>query len=105
MWIPATITWALNSQGWRADRELAKDRFAWACGAGETLLHQIRQWIAAGLEEPDPHLPRYIERQGQLEALLKHEHSQMAEQDLTPAHPLVGQPAAQATLRPGTSRP
>jgi hypothetical protein len=96
IWLPSTVKWALNYQDWRADRELAKDRFAWMCGAGETLLHQIRQWIAAGLEEPDPHLPRLVERQGQLEALLKAEHSQMLAQDLTPAQPLLGQEAQSA---------
>ena len=91
IWIPSTVKWALNYQDWRADRELAKDRFAVVCGAGETLLHQIRQWIDAGLEEPDPHLPRLVERKGQLEALLKEEHAQMRAQDLTPAQPLLGQ--------------
>jgi hypothetical protein len=96
IWLPSTVKWALRYQDWRADRELAKDRFAWMCGAGETLLHQIRQWIAAGLEEPDPHLPRLVERQGQLEALLKAEHRQMLAQDLTPAQPLFGQEAPSA---------
>jgi hypothetical protein len=64
MWIPATVKWALNYQDWRADRELAKVRFAWACGAGETLLHQTRQSIAAGREEPDPHLPAMLSGRG-----------------------------------------
>ena len=96
IWIPASVKWLLNYQDWRADRVLAKDRFAWACGAGETLLHQIRQWIAAGLEEPDPHLPRLVERRGRLEALLKGEHGEMLAQDLTPAQPLVGREAAQS---------
>ena len=104
IWLPTVIKDLLGWDDWRADRELAKDRFAWACGAGETLLHQIRQLRAAGLEEPDPHLPRYVERQGQLEALLKDEQRQMVAQDLTPVQPLVGQPAAQAALKPGTSR-
>ena len=104
IWFPVLVKELLGWDDWRADRELAKDRYAWACGAGETLLHQIRQWIAAGLEEPDPHLPRFIERQGQLEALLKDEHRQMLEQDLTPVQPLVGLQAAQTTPALGAAR-
>ncbi|HEY6406158.1 MAG TPA: hypothetical protein VIY29_01700 [Ktedonobacteraceae bacterium] len=77
IWLPAAVKSLLRFQDWRADRVLAADRFAWACGAGETLLHQIRWWIAAGLEEPDLHLPRFVERKGQLEALLKDEQSQI----------------------------
>ena len=97
IWIPAAVKWALNYQDWRADRELAKDRFAWACGAGETLLHQIRQWIAAGLEEPDPSLPRLVERQGQLEALLREEERQMLAYGLTPPQ-LLEEPERAASM-------
>src|SRR5262249_5246829 len=40
IWLPSLVKEILGWHDWRADRELAKDRFAWACGAGETLLHQ-----------------------------------------------------------------
>ena len=104
IWLPSLVKDVLGWQDWRADRELTKDRFAWACGAGETLLHQIRQWMTAGLEEPDPHLPRLVERQGQLEALLKDEHRQMLAQDLTPTQPLVGHEMAPSAPQLGAAR-
>lgn len=94
MILPVAVRWLLNWRDWRADRVLAADRFAWACGQGERLLHQLYQWINAGLEEPDPYLPRYAERRGHLEGLLQGEQTEMVKQGLTPAYPLRGMPAA-----------
>jgi hypothetical protein len=94
MILPIMVRWLLNWRDWRADRVLAADRFAWSCGQGERLLHQIAQWIDAGLEEPDPYLPRYAERRGHLEGLVKSEQTQMVNQGLTPAYPLRGMQAA-----------
>ena len=88
MILPAAAKRLLNWRDWRADRVLAADRFAWSSGQGERLLHQIAQWIDAGLEEPDPYLPRYAERRGHLEGLVRSEQTQMVNQGLTPAYPL-----------------
>jgi hypothetical protein len=77
MVLPVVARGLLNWRDWRAERVLTADRCAWACGQGERLLHQINLWIAAGLEEPDPHLPRYAERRGHLEGLLRDEERQM----------------------------
>lgn len=79
--LPVVAKGMLNWRDWRAERVLMADRFAWACGQGERLLHQINQWIAAGLEEPDDTLPRYAERRGHLEGLLSDEEWQV-QQDL-----------------------
>ncbi len=104
--VPIATRWLLNWRDWRAERVLTADRFVWACGQGERLLHQINQWIDAGLEEPDPYLPRYAERRGHLEGLLRGEQTEMVKQGLTPEYPLDGMQAAppSATLPTGRTK-
>jgi hypothetical protein len=102
--VPVAARGLLNWRDWRADRVLAADRFVWACGQGERLLHQLYQWIDAGLEEPDPYLPRYAERRGHLEGLLRGEQTEMVRQGLTPAYPLDSMQATSSAAPLPTGR-